>query len=107
MKSYEIKRIGTGSVFKFYFVIGVVVGLITCIVILITGASLSQIGIQLGTFSLKGGGPLQVGGAVAGLVIGSLAYGLLTGIAGSIMALIYNVFAAAVGGIIIKLNDKE
>ena len=48
MKSYEIKRIGASSVFKFYFVVGVVVGLITCIVILITGASLSQIGIELG-----------------------------------------------------------
>lgn len=106
MKSYEIKKIGPGSVFKFYFVVGVAIGLLTSIVLLITGATLENIGLELGAFS-AGGGPLQVGTAIIGVILASLAYGLMAGIISAVGALIYNVFAAGIGGIVIKLSDKE
>lgn len=106
MKSYEIKKIGPGSVFKFYFIVGVVLGLLTSIILLITSASLKTIGLELGAFG-QGGGPLQAGAAIVGVILASLAYGLIAGIFSAAGAFIYNGFAAAIGGIVIKLNDKE
>ncbi len=105
MKSYEIKKIGPGSVFKFYFILGIVFGLLTSIILLITGATLKNIGLELGTFGASG--PLQAGTAIIGVILASLAYGLMAGVLSAIGALIYNLFAAAIGGIVIKLNDKE
>lgn len=106
MKSYEIKKIGPGSVFKFHFIVGVVFGLLTSIVLLITGASLKTIGLELGAIS-PGGGTLQAGAAIIGVILASLAYGLMAGIISMVGALIYNGFAAAIGGIVVKLNDRE
>ncbi len=106
MKSYEIKKIGPGSVFKFYFIVGVVFGLLASIIMLIVGTTLKTVGLEWGAFS-PGGGPLQVGAAIIGVILASLAYGLITGVLGAAGAFIYNGFAAAVGGIVIKLNDKE
>lgn len=106
MKSYEIKKIGPGSVFKFYFIVGIAFGLLTSIILLIMGATLQNIGLDLGTFSTEGG-PLQIGAAIIGVILASLAYGLMAGVFSVIGAFIYNIFAAAVGGIVIKLNDRE
>lgn len=105
MKSLEVKRIGAGSVFRFYFAVGVILGLISCIIVLAMGASLQNLGINLGSFGIGGGGALQIGAAIIGLIIGSLAYGIFLGIAGAIGAFLYNVFAAAVGGIVIKVKE--
>jgi|GEM_PF-523372 len=107
MKSYEIKKIGLGSVCKFHFAVGVVVGLIACILLLLTGASLKHLGIEVGTVILGNQGPLQVGAALVGLIIGSLAYGLMMGLVGLVGAFLYNVFAKITGGIVIKLGDGE
>lgn len=104
MKSLEIKRIGIGSCFRFGFAIGIIGGLLTCIVLLITGVSLRTIGIQLGTIA-PSSGVLQVGTAIASVIIASLAFGLLSGAAGSLNAFIYNLFAAAVGGIEVKVSE--
>ena len=107
MKSYEIKKIGVGSVFKFYFVIGIAIGVIFSLLLLLTGASLKNIGIEIGAISLGNSGPLQIGAALAGVIIGSLAYGIIIGLAGAVGAFLYNVFAKITGGIVIKLGDGE
>lgn len=107
MKSYEVRKVSAGSVFKLYFVIGAVLGLIFCIVLLIAGNFLSYVGSQLGMTNLTSGGPLQVGAAVVGVVVGSTSYGLASGLVGAIGAFIYNIFAAAFGGIVVKLVDYE
>lgn len=105
MKSYEIKKFNLGSVFKFYFLTGVVFGVAITIILLITGITLKNIGLELGTF--RGGSPLQAGAAVLGVVLAGLAYGLLAGVFSMIGAWIYNLFAAAVGGIVIKVKDQD
>lgn len=106
IKSYEIKRIGVGSVFKFYFLLGIVFWLLGCIILLITGTSLRTLGLELGAFDADGGF-LQTGAAILGVLLASLAYGLMAGIIGAIGAVIYNGFAAVVGGIVVKLNDRD
>lgn len=107
MKSYEIRKIGAGSVFKFYFVVGVVFGLLISLIFILTGASLQSMGIHLGNLAFSNGGAFQIGAAFLGVIIGSLAYGLVAGLTAAIGAFIYNIFAAAIGGITVKLNDKE
>ena len=107
MKTYEIKKVGLGSVFKFHFTLGVVIGVIITLVLALVGVSLTNIGFQLGTANLSHSGPLQIGAAILGIIIGSLIYGLLMGLAGTIGALIYNAFAALIGGIEVTLNDRE
>ena len=104
MKSYEIKKIEPGSVFKLYFLLGVVFGLLASIILVIAGATLKNIGLELGTFGASG--PLQAGTAIIGVVLASLAYGLMAGVISTIGAIIYNVFAAAIGGIVVKLDDR-
>ncbi|MGE5581367.1 MAG: DUF3566 domain-containing protein [Bacillota bacterium] len=107
MKLYEIQRIGPGSVFKLYFVLGVVIGLIISLVLVSVGATLNGIGYQLGTVNMTGGGPLQIAAVILGVIIGSLIYGLLSGVTGVIGAVVYNAFTALVGGIVIRLREKE
>jgi hypothetical protein len=107
MKSIEIKKINIGSVFKFCFAIGLVVGLIACILFLLTGSSLKNIGIEIGAVSLGNQGPLQIGATLLGVIIGSLAYGLLMGLGGAIGAFLYNIFASVTGGIVVKIGDGE
>jgi hypothetical protein len=105
MKSLEIKKVGIGSVFKLSFTIGVIIGLIAGVIFLITGSLVQNIGLQLGTTHFDTGGPLQIGASVLGIVIGSLAYGLANSVIGIIGALIYNIFAAIVGGIVLKVEQ--
>ncbi|MGE5550655.1 MAG: hypothetical protein ACM3ZC_09000 [Bacteroidota bacterium] len=103
MKSYRIKRIGAGSVFKFNVCVGFVVGLIASAALLIVGYTVKDLGIELGTFT----NALGAGAGVVGAVLMSVFYGLIVGTAGAVIALLYNFFAAAVGGIVIKLDDGE
>jgi hypothetical protein len=107
MKNYEIKRIAPGSVFKLYFLLGSIIGLIISLVLVLVGASLNSIGFQLGIVNLQNVGPLQIGAIILGVILGSLAYGLLLGIVAVIAAVIYNAFATLAGGIVIRLNEKE
>jgi len=104
MRSLEVKRIGAGSCFRFGFVVGILGGLLTSIVLLLTGASLRSIGIEIGTIA-PASGTLHVGAAIAGVIIACLAYGLMGGAVGALGAFIYNLFAAMVGGIEIKVSD--
>lgn len=106
MKSYEIRKIGPGSVFKFYFVVGAASGLLLSIIFLIIGANLQRIGLELGSINAAEGS-LVAGTAFVGVILASLAYGLMVGVVGAVGALIYNGFAAVVGGIVIKLNEKD
>jgi uncharacterized Tic20 family protein len=107
MKNYEIRKINPGSVFKLYFFLGLVIGIIISLVLVLLGVSLNSIGYQLGTVSLQGTGLLQVGALILGIIFGSLVYGLLLAVIAAIGAVIYNVFAAMAGGIVVKLNEKE
>jgi hypothetical protein len=107
MKNYEIKSIGPASVFKLYFVLGLIIGLILSLVLVLAGVSLNSIGLQLGTTSLHNIGLLQIGAVILGIILGSLAYGLLLGIVAWIGAVIYNAFAALVGGITVKISERD
>lgn len=104
MKNLEVKRIGGGSCFRLGFAVGLIGGLLTCIVMLSIGVSLHSIGIDLGTVA-PASGPLHVGAVIAGVVVASLAAGLIIGLGGAILAFLYNVFAAAVGGVVLRVND--
>ncbi|HEX7714982.1 MAG TPA: hypothetical protein VF531_13295 [Bacillota bacterium] len=106
MRSVEIKKIGAGSAFQLCFTIGAMAGFVICLIFLITGSLLQNIGMELGT-SLGSGGPLTIGAAVAGVLIGSLTYGLASGILAAAGAFIYNLFAAAVGGIRIQIDIND
>lgn len=107
MRSYEVRKIGVGSVFKFYFVFGMVFGFLAGVVILIMGASLENMGLQLGVFNLTQGGLLQIGASILGIIVLSLGYGLITGVAGAIGAFLYNIFAGMTGGIVVRLVERE
>jgi len=103
MKKFELKSIGVGSVLRFYFALGLVIGLIGAIILLATGATPASMGLDLSFFK-------QVHGMVFTVltaILCSILYGFLCGLAGLIGAIIYNIFAAAVGGISISLLDKE
>lgn len=103
MKKFEIKSIGAGSVFRFYFALGVVIGLIGSVIVLAAGASPADIGLDLGFIkSLHG-----VFFSIVTAIVCSLVYGLVCGVGGAIASFIYNIFAAAVGGVSIRLVDKE
>ncbi|NLW48616.1 MAG: hypothetical protein GXY86_14975 [Firmicutes bacterium] len=106
MKSFEIRKIEPGSAFKFYFVVGVTFGLLISIILITIGVNLNRIGLELGTIE-TGEGPLGAGAAFIGVILASLVYGLMLGVIGAVGALVYNGFAAAVGGIVVKLNDKD
>lgn len=106
MRRVELKKIGAGSAFQLCFTIGTVAGFVICLVFLITGSLLQNIGMELGT-SLRSGGPLTIGAAVAGVLVGSLTYGLACGIVAAGGAFIYNLFAAAVGGIRIHIEMND
>ncbi|HOJ77936.1 MAG TPA: hypothetical protein PLZ08_08135 [Bacillota bacterium] len=105
MQSLEVKQIGLISVFKFSFVVGVILGLIATVVLLLSGISIKQLGLETGVFSINGG-PLQVGASLVGAIIASLAYGLIGGIVGLFIAFLYNVFASITGGIIIRVKEE-
>lgn len=105
MRSYEIKKIGPGSVFKFFFIAGAFFCWLTGIILLITGSSLKNMGLE-GALSADRG-LLQAGTSAIGVLLASLGYGLLAGLVSAVGALIYNGFAAVVGGIVIKLGDKD
>ncbi|MGE5529322.1 MAG: hypothetical protein ACM3X6_09300 [Patescibacteria group bacterium] len=101
MKAYEVKRIGAGSVFRFNLCVGFVVGLIAGALLLVMGYSLQDIGIELGTLK----GVVGIGAGVVGALLASVLQGILAGVAGAVLAFLYNIFAAAVGGIKVKLVD--
>jgi len=103
MKTYEIKRIGAGSVFKFNLCVGFVVGLIAGAVLLIMGYSLTDIGLELGTLK----DALGVSAGIVGAILASILQGIMAGIVGAIVAFLYNIFAAAVGGIKVRLDEGE
>lgn len=107
MKNMEIKSISAGSVFKFEFILGLVIGLITSIVLLLSGASLKSLGVNMGSMSMTGDGPIQVGATLVGIILGSLAYGFLIALVGVMGALIYNAFAKITGGIVVKVDDRD
>lgn len=105
MQNLEVKQLGIISVFKFSFIVGVILGLIATVVLLLSGVSINKFGIELGVFSINNG-PLQVGASLIGVIIASLAYGLIGGIIGSFVAFLYNVFASITGGIVIRVKEE-
>ncbi|MCL6615039.1 MAG: DUF3566 domain-containing protein [Firmicutes bacterium] len=101
MKNYEIKRIKVGSVFKFNLCVGFVFGLVIGMVFLIMGYTLRDLGLELGTLE----GPVEIGAGILGAILASALEGLMLGAIGAILAFLYNLFAAAVGGIAVGLHD--
>ena len=101
MKVFKVKRISAGSVFRFNFCAGFVIGLIACVVLLVTGYSLKDLGIELNTAN----GVMSVGAGAVGAILASVLGGILAGFGGAIIAFFYNLFAAATGGIAVKLDD--
>ena len=101
VKAFQIRRLGVGSIFRFYLCAGFVVGLIACIVLLILGYSLKNLGLELGTLK----GALGVSAGIVGAILASVVCGLAAGASGAVVAFLYNLFASAVGGIVVKLED--
>lgn len=104
MRSIEIKKIQIGSVFKLCFIGGVVLGLILGILVLVMGTLAPNLGFPIAN-TFETGGALQIGASILGVLIGTLVYGLVNGIFGIIGAFIYNIFAAIVGGIVLKVEE--
>jgi hypothetical protein len=107
MKNYEIESINPGSVFKLYFLMGLVLGLLFSLILVLVGASLNSLGFQLGITSLRNTGALHIGAIILGVIFGSVVYGLSLGIFATIGSLLYNGFARMAGGIVIRLNEKD
>lgn len=107
MKRVEVRKIGIGSAFKFFFTIGTVMGFIACLVFLVSGSLMQNIGLQLGTVHLESGSAMQVGASVVGIIVGSLVYGLINSLIGIVAAFIYNILAAMVGGIVLITGDLD
>lgn len=103
MKKYEIRRMGLGSIFRLYLVMGLVIGLIVNVVLLLTGYALGDIGRELGTMKEL----ISLGGGAVACVLLAVVYGLLAGVSGVVGGLLYNLFAAAVGGVTVKLAEKD
>lgn len=92
--------------FRFYFTIGVLIGLILSLVMVFTGPALQDLGVRIGVPGLDTGHTLQIGSAVVGVIVGTLAYGLALGISGALGALVYNAIAALTGGIVIQVKEE-
>jgi len=103
MKAQRLRQIGLGSIFKFCLCSGFVVALITCAVLLVLGYTVQDLGLELGTFK----GVLKAGAGIVGALLLSVACGIGAGIGGTVLAVLYNLFAAAVGGVKIKLDDSD
>ena len=100
-----IRRISPGSVFKVTFVIyALLFALFGCLAILLPGlvgsSILSGLEDQLG-FGLFAGGMVT---SVVVYVVGILVYGLISGIFAALGALVYNLIASWVGGIVVELD---
>lgn len=104
MRNIEIKKIQIDSVFKLCFIGGAVLGLILGILVLAMGTLAQNLGLPIDN-TFETGGVLQIGASILGVLIGTLAYGLVNGIFGIIGAFIYNIFAAIVGGIVLKVEE--
>jgi lipopolysaccharide export LptBFGC system permease protein LptF len=105
MRNIEIKKIQIGSVFKLCFIGGAVLGLILGILVLVMGSFAQTLGLPLANTHFETGGALQIGASILGVLIGCLAYGVVNSIFGIIGAFIYNLFAAIVGGIVLKVEE--
>lgn len=103
MKKYEVKRLGLGSLFRLYLIIGLVIGLIVNVVLLLTGIALVDVGRELGTMKEL----ISLGGGVVACIVLAIVYGLISGVAAVVGGFIYNIFAAAVGGVSVRLVEKE
>lgn len=103
MKRFEIRSIGIASSFRFLLAVGVVAGLLASIAALAMGATPKDLGLDMGILNQGFG----VGTAIVTAVIISIGYGIISGLAGIIIAFLYNLFSAAVGGIVIRINEEE
>ena len=101
-KKTEIKNIEVTSVFKFFggifLILGIIIGLFSNVLrVTIVSPEI----IRIFPF-LEGLQP----GIVAGVILGFI-YGLSAGVGFSVLALLYNFFAALLGGIKIYSREKE
>ena len=101
MKTYIVRRIKAGTVFKFNLCAGFVLILVVGAVLLLMGYGLQDLGLELGTLK----GALGIGTGILGLILASILGGLVLGAVGAVAAFFYNLFAAAVGGVGIGLDD--
>ena len=102
MKSMEIKQISGFSVFKFFGGTFLVLGLLLGLFGQLIGMSSAAVTIS-NAFPFISKVPV---GILSGIIFGAL-YGLLAGVVFTAMALIYNLFAAVLGGIVISVNDEK
>ena len=101
MTKYELKSIGCWSLFKFYGVLGLVAGLFILLMALFASSRLLTMGFSIDTV-------VQLENIVSSIwtALGAwILFGLITGICAGICGLIYNLVAAAVGGITVKLEN--
>jgi predicted membrane-bound spermidine synthase len=96
MKTYELKKISLASVFKLFGGMFLIVGLIIGLFFSSMGAGFLPKDSPLQALAAKG--------IVAGLIMGII-YGLIGGLVYLICAAIYNLFAAILGGIRIRLEE--
>ena len=108
MNKLRIKKLGVWSVMKMYALIGLVMGLIIGVPygLIIIAISLMGAGGAQGDAAFAIGG----GGIIAGVVMMvamPIMYCVFAAIGGAIGALIYNLFAAIVGGIEIEVEQAN
>ncbi len=106
MSRLRIKKLGVLSLAKMYAIMGLILGLIIGV----------PYGLMIIVFSLIGAGgaggdaafAIGGGGIVVGIVLMvaiPIAYSLMLAVGGAIGALIYNLFAAMVGGIEVEVEQ--
>lgn len=102
MKKYEVRSMGIWSLFKFYAIVGFIIATLILFISLTAGNYLAKIGLEL--FNTTQAISLSTN-FFQGL-LACLLYGVVSGVIAALGGVIYNVFAAAVGGIIITLKDE-
>jgi hypothetical protein len=97
-----LKKIGPGSAFKVGLAVYALLGLIIGAVV----AFFSMIAGSLGSLADGAAGPraFGFGMGVGAIIIFPIVYGIIGGIGGAILAMIYNLIAGWVGGIEVDIS---
>ena len=99
METIEIKSVSTGSVFRFFGGILMLMGLVIGLLVGLVGEPALPGAFKEIPF-LGTTGP----GILSGIILGIL-YGLMGGLCCAILATIYNIFAGLLGGIRVVLEE--
>ncbi|MGE5558255.1 MAG: DUF3566 domain-containing protein [Bacillota bacterium] len=103
IKKYEIRSIGLWSVLKFYALAGFLVNLVLFLLFLTAQSRLAKIGLDPAPLASS----LRLNAGLWQGLLACIVNGVLAGIGAAVCAVIYNMAAAILGGVAVRLNEKS